>query len=254
MAVQQSYLLTPAKCWIQKFHLRIADYATGRNQTLLRKIHVAGSSGSMEPVGVFRMIERSKHLRKLQYSEYYGDGDSKAFEAMKTYAVLELKYINLIDLWRKKLNILICEEHDWPVSYPVHVKQTDSINCGVFIYFTTRILDKKNIVDTFDTNEFRKFMYNSITVVLDAEGGLILELDREEDMINENGSIGVNMLLVVESTSSDLGTGDTVAAIEEVDGKRCGVLWRKSQFWLYLRHTFVKILKCSFWWGVSPTN
>ncbi|GFX40774.1 uncharacterized protein TNCV_1548001 [Trichonephila clavipes] len=35
----------------------------------------------------------------------------------------EGKYINLIDLWRKKLN----EEHDWPVSYPVHVKQTDNL-------------------------------------------------------------------------------------------------------------------------------
>ncbi|GFU55533.1 ULP_PROTEASE domain-containing protein [Trichonephila clavipes] len=78
----------------------------------------------------------------------------------------EGKYINLSDRFmEKKLNILFCEEHDWPVSYPVHVKQTDSMNCGVFIsYFTNRILEKNNIVDTFDTNEFRKFMYNSITV------------------------------------------------------------------------------------------
>ncbi|GFV82656.1 hypothetical protein TNCV_1618851 [Trichonephila clavipes] len=68
----------------------------------------------------------------------------------------EGKYINLIDLWRKKLNILFCEEHVGPVSYPVHVKQTDGMNCGIFIsYFTNRILDKKNTVDT---NEFRKFM------------------------------------------------------------------------------------------------
>ncbi|GFU00520.1 uncharacterized protein TNCV_4115371 [Trichonephila clavipes] len=36
----------------------------------------ARSSENMEPVGVFRMFERSKHLRKLQYSKYYGDGDS----------------------------------------------------------------------------------------------------------------------------------------------------------------------------------
>ncbi|GFY25853.1 uncharacterized protein TNCV_1916031 [Trichonephila clavipes] len=42
----------------------------------------------MEPVDVFRMFECSKHLRKLQYSEYYGDGDSKAFETVKnTYAI-----------------------------------------------------------------------------------------------------------------------------------------------------------------------
>ncbi|GFX60580.1 uncharacterized protein TNCV_3061531 [Trichonephila clavipes] len=43
----------------------------------------AGSSGNMEHVGVFRMFERSKHLQKLQYSESYSDGDSKAFEAAK---------------------------------------------------------------------------------------------------------------------------------------------------------------------------
>ncbi|GFU97112.1 uncharacterized protein TNCV_2125461 [Trichonephila clavipes] len=43
-----------------------------------------GSSGNMELVGVFGMFERSKHLRKLQYSKYYGDGDSKAFEAVKS--------------------------------------------------------------------------------------------------------------------------------------------------------------------------
>ncbi|GFV43615.1 transposable element Tc1 transposase [Trichonephila clavipes] len=42
-----------------------------------------GSSGSMEPVGVCRMFECSKHLRKLQCFEYYGDGNSKAFKAVK---------------------------------------------------------------------------------------------------------------------------------------------------------------------------
>ncbi|GBM21742.1 hypothetical protein AVEN_101579-1 [Araneus ventricosus] len=42
-----------------------------------------GSSGNMEPVGVYRMFEQSKSLRKLQYSQYYGDGDSKGFEEVK---------------------------------------------------------------------------------------------------------------------------------------------------------------------------
>ncbi|GBM95321.1 hypothetical protein AVEN_11984-1 [Araneus ventricosus] len=40
-----------------------------------------GSSGNMELVGVYRMFERSKRLRKLQYSQYYGD--SKGFEEVK---------------------------------------------------------------------------------------------------------------------------------------------------------------------------
>ncbi|GBN05699.1 hypothetical protein AVEN_95474-1 [Araneus ventricosus] len=42
-----------------------------------------GSSGNMESVGVHRMFERSKRLRKLQYSQYYGEGDSKGFEEVK---------------------------------------------------------------------------------------------------------------------------------------------------------------------------
>ncbi|GFV01261.1 uncharacterized protein TNCV_3374951 [Trichonephila clavipes] len=40
-------------------------------------------SGNMEHVAAFGMFEHSKYLRKLQYLEYYGVGDSKAYEAVK---------------------------------------------------------------------------------------------------------------------------------------------------------------------------
>lgn len=42
-----------------------------------------GSSASMEVVGVYRMFERSIRTRELQYTEYYGDGDSKGFMEVK---------------------------------------------------------------------------------------------------------------------------------------------------------------------------
>ncbi|GFU43451.1 uncharacterized protein TNCV_53511 [Trichonephila clavipes] len=42
-----------------------------------------GSSGAMEPVGVYRIFERSAETRKLQYVHFYGDGDSKSFDAVK---------------------------------------------------------------------------------------------------------------------------------------------------------------------------
>lgn len=42
-----------------------------------------GSSGNMEAVGAFRIFERSLIKRDLQYIEYYGDGDSKAFMQVK---------------------------------------------------------------------------------------------------------------------------------------------------------------------------
>ncbi|GBM73975.1 hypothetical protein AVEN_155327-1 [Araneus ventricosus] len=42
-----------------------------------------GSSGNMEVVGAYRIFERSESSRKLLYSEYYGDGDSKGYDAVR---------------------------------------------------------------------------------------------------------------------------------------------------------------------------
>ncbi|GFT93240.1 uncharacterized protein TNCV_2220061 [Trichonephila clavipes] len=42
-----------------------------------------GSASSMETVGAYRIFERSENHRKLQYTDYYGDGDSKAYESVK---------------------------------------------------------------------------------------------------------------------------------------------------------------------------
>ncbi|GFW87673.1 uncharacterized protein TNCV_4486381 [Trichonephila clavipes] len=42
-----------------------------------------GSSGNMEAVGAFRIFERSLIKRDLQYTEYYGDCDSKGFLQVK---------------------------------------------------------------------------------------------------------------------------------------------------------------------------
>ncbi|GFT54545.1 uncharacterized protein TNCV_4933901 [Trichonephila clavipes] len=37
----------------------------------------------MEPVAAYRISERSEDHRMLRYTDYYGDGDSKAFDAVK---------------------------------------------------------------------------------------------------------------------------------------------------------------------------
>ena len=42
-----------------------------------------GSSGNMESFGAYRIFERSVEKRGLQYTEYFGDGDSKAFLKVK---------------------------------------------------------------------------------------------------------------------------------------------------------------------------
>ncbi|GFX00025.1 uncharacterized protein TNCV_3080211 [Trichonephila clavipes] len=50
---------------------------------LIEKEFTAGSSGSMEALGALRIFERSLIKRGLQYTEYYGDGDSKGFLQVK---------------------------------------------------------------------------------------------------------------------------------------------------------------------------
>ncbi|GFU71543.1 hypothetical protein TNCV_4310391 [Trichonephila clavipes] len=47
--------------------------------------HHKGSSSSMEPVGAYRIFERSKDHRMLRYTDYYGDGDSKALMPCRTF-------------------------------------------------------------------------------------------------------------------------------------------------------------------------
>ncbi|GFS52325.1 hypothetical protein TNCV_4850421 [Trichonephila clavipes] len=42
-----------------------------------------GSASSMETVGAYRIFERSENHRKWQYTDYYDDGDSKAYESVK---------------------------------------------------------------------------------------------------------------------------------------------------------------------------
>lgn len=42
-----------------------------------------GSSSKMETVGASRIFLRSQSKRQLQYTEYYGDGDSKGFDSVK---------------------------------------------------------------------------------------------------------------------------------------------------------------------------
>ncbi|GFU69853.1 uncharacterized protein TNCV_112721 [Trichonephila clavipes] len=37
----------------------------------------------MAPVGVYRIFERSAQMKKLQDVQFYGDGDSKSFDAVK---------------------------------------------------------------------------------------------------------------------------------------------------------------------------
>ncbi|GFU67943.1 uncharacterized protein TNCV_1364871 [Trichonephila clavipes] len=50
---------------------KVPDAASNAHVCCNRK----GSASSMETVGAYRIFERSENHRKLQYTDYYGDGD-----------------------------------------------------------------------------------------------------------------------------------------------------------------------------------
>ena len=61
------------------------------------KLNYQGSAGNMEPVGVQQMWNRSVKKNKLRYREFYGDGDSKGFNTVKsTYAYIEVKKLECV--------------------------------------------------------------------------------------------------------------------------------------------------------------
>lgn len=66
-----------------------------------------GSASSMETIGAYRIFEWSENLRKLQYTDYYDDGDSKAYESVK----------NMYE--PNTVNKLKCPEKGWESSAKV---------------------------------------------------------------------------------------------------------------------------------------
>ncbi|GBN41745.1 hypothetical protein AVEN_192277-1 [Araneus ventricosus] len=71
-----------------------------RNPKTTEKPHTCrnhkGSAARMETVGAYRIFERSKFVRNLCYTEYYGDGDSNANDALNDiYGENSLKKIRM---------------------------------------------------------------------------------------------------------------------------------------------------------------
>ena len=58
------------------------------------KANFKGSASAMEPEGARRILRRSVDLHKLQYDEYYGDGDSKSYSLVKdTYQLSDIEVV-----------------------------------------------------------------------------------------------------------------------------------------------------------------
>ena len=59
------------------------EYLRWRADDITCKANFKGSAPAMEPEGVYRVFKRSVELHNFQYTEYYGDGDSKSFTKEK---------------------------------------------------------------------------------------------------------------------------------------------------------------------------
>ena len=63
-----------------------------------------GSAGGMEPEGARRIWSRSIKTHKLRYNEFYGDGDSKGYEAVKnTYEGLQVQKLECVGHVQKRV-------------------------------------------------------------------------------------------------------------------------------------------------------
>ena len=67
------------------------------------KANYQGSAPSLETEGIKRILWRSEETRKLQYTEYFADGDSKAYnEVENAYENIHVEKRNALVMSRKE--------------------------------------------------------------------------------------------------------------------------------------------------------
>ena len=77
-------IMTKVCCWCQR---NDKQTDASKNADMLNrhqcKANYQGSALSMETEGIKRIFGRSEETHKLQYTEYFGDGDSKAYNEVE---------------------------------------------------------------------------------------------------------------------------------------------------------------------------
>ena len=76
---------------IEKFKENITLYESLKAEHNCSINHV-GSAGQMEVIGAEHIFSRSIEMRKLRYTEYYGDGDSKGFNTIENIYAPKVVY------------------------------------------------------------------------------------------------------------------------------------------------------------------
>ncbi|GFW32651.1 uncharacterized protein TNCV_3678991 [Trichonephila clavipes] len=69
-----------------EFMSKVCRLCNSKNKelnTIHNCVKHVGSSGGVEPLGVYRIFERSVEMRKLQYVNFFSDGNSKGYASVK---------------------------------------------------------------------------------------------------------------------------------------------------------------------------
>ena len=67
-------------------------------------LNCVGSAGSMEVTGAKRIFNRSLITRKMRYTKYLGDGDSKSHLSIKnTYPSIEVRKLECVGHVQKRI-------------------------------------------------------------------------------------------------------------------------------------------------------
>ncbi|GFY36406.1 uncharacterized protein TNCV_3451091 [Trichonephila clavipes] len=114
-----------------------------------------GSSGAMKPVGVYIIFERSAQMRKLQHVQYYGDGDSKGFDAVKNvYGENSVTKFECIDHIQKRVGSRLRKLKLKQKGLGGHGKLTDSFIDKLQNYYGIAIRSNVNNTEKLQSAEF----------------------------------------------------------------------------------------------------
>ena len=96
------------------------------------KINHHGSTSGMEITGTKRIFQRSINKNKLQYIEFYGDGDSKSYSSVKDiYENITVKQIVLLFFHDLTLNAFF-SLHGFRKRRPKYLHTGSTNFCEIF--------------------------------------------------------------------------------------------------------------------------
>ncbi|GFX59088.1 transposable element Tcb2 transposase [Trichonephila clavipes] len=118
-----------------------------------------GSSSKIEIVGVSRIFLRSEKNRRLQYTQYYGDGDSKAFMSVKdTYGLNSVIKFDCIGHVQKRVGSRLRKLKTKTKELPGKGKLTDNFIDRLQNYYGIAVRSNVGNLTAMQQNDLEPFL------------------------------------------------------------------------------------------------